>query len=92
MDALGTQEDVQGKKVDGGRMDVDTEEDDDRESLDPEEMRKSSIYHFVRKTVQVLCCLGHYHFRDGTYLRHYKHAGHGERASYFGELSRTMHK
>ena len=30
-------------------MDVDTEEDDDRESLDPEEMRKSSIYSSVRK-------------------------------------------
>jgi hypothetical protein len=49
VDALGTQEDVQGEQVDGGRMDVDTEEDDDRESLDPEEMRKSSIYRFVRK-------------------------------------------
>jgi len=49
VDALGTQEDVQGEQVDGGRMDVDTEEDDDRESLDPEEMRKSSIYRFVQK-------------------------------------------
>ena len=30
-------------------MDVDTEEDDDRESLDAEEMKKSSIYRFVQK-------------------------------------------
>ena len=47
VDTLGTQEDVQGEQVDGGRMDVDTEEDNDRESLDPDDMRKSSIYRFV---------------------------------------------
>ena len=40
---------MQGEQVDGGRIDVDAEEDDDRESLDAEEMKKSSIYRFVQK-------------------------------------------
>ena len=47
VDAPETQEATE--QVDGGWTDVDTEEDDDRESLDPEEMKKSSIYRFVRK-------------------------------------------
>ena len=57
VDAPETQE--AGEQVDGGWMDVDTEEDDDRESLDPEEMKKSSIYRFVRK-------LSRYHVSCGV--------------------------
>ena len=49
VDAPETQDDVEGEQIDGGRMDVDTEEYDDRESLDPEDMNKSSIYRFIRK-------------------------------------------
>jgi OTT_1508-like deaminase len=49
VDTLETQKDMQGEQVDGGRMDVDTEEDNDHESLDAEEMKKSSIYRFVQK-------------------------------------------
>ncbi|KIM84982.1 hypothetical protein PILCRDRAFT_87305 [Piloderma croceum F 1598] len=49
VDVLETQEDMQGEQFNGGWMDVDTEEDNDHESLDPEEMKKSSIYCFVQK-------------------------------------------
>jgi len=62
VDTLETQEDMQGEQVDGGRMDVDTEEDDDRESLDAEEMKKSSIYRFVQK-------LSRYYVACGVIIR-----------------------
>ncbi|KIM92201.1 hypothetical protein PILCRDRAFT_114655 [Piloderma croceum F 1598] len=42
---------MQGEQVDGGQTDKEenTEDLDDRESLDPEVMKKSSIYRFLRK-------------------------------------------
>ena len=46
------EEGVLGEQVDGGQMDKeeeDTEDLDDRESLDPELMKKSPIYRFLRK-------------------------------------------
>jgi hypothetical protein len=58
VDTLETQEDMQGEQVDGGRVDVDTEEDDDHESLDAEEMKKSSIYRFVQKLSRYYAACG----------------------------------
>jgi hypothetical protein len=46
------EEGVQGEQIDGGQMDREdenTEDLDDRESLDPEVMMRSSIYRFLRK-------------------------------------------
>lgn len=46
------EEGVQGEQIDGGRVDREeenTEDLDDRESLDPEVLKKSSVYRFLRK-------------------------------------------